>query len=235
MSHSARSRPIVAIDGPAGAGKSTIARRLAVKLGFTLVDTGALYRAVALAATEAGVAWDDDAGLAELCARITIRLETDAQGGTRVLLDGADRSGDIRTPEMSRGASAVSARAPVRAALLGMQRELGQAGGVVLEGRDIGTVVFPDAEVKIFLTASPEERARRRTEELAARGVTVDYAETLAETKARDAQDSTRAIAPLKQAEDAVLVDSTGVGIDELVGKLASIVTARSARTAQIS
>lgn len=229
MRHPPRSRPVVAIDGPAGAGKSTVARRLAVRLGYTLVDTGALYRAVALAATERGVAWDDDAGLGALCASITIRLETTADGATRVLLDGRDRSGDIRTPEISRGASAVSARGPVRAALLGMQRDLGAGGGVVLEGRDIGTVVFPDAEVKVFLTATPEERARRRTEELRARGTPADFAETLAEVVARDAQDSSRAIAPLRCADDAVHVDSTGVTADELVERLAGLVAQRAA------
>jgi len=223
----------VAIDGPAGAGKSTVARRLAARLGFTLVDTGALYRAVALAATERGVAWDDDGRLGPLCEQIEIRLETAADGATRVLLDGQDRSADIRTPEISRGASAVSARAPVRAALLGMQRDLGAAGGVVLEGRDIGTVVFPDAEVKVFLTASPEERARRRTEELRARGVPADFAETLGEVVARDAQDSGRAIAPLRAADDAVRVDSTGVTVDELIERLARLVQERMEDRAQ--
>jgi len=222
-----RARPIVAIDGPAGAGKSTVARRLAARLGFTLVDTGALYRAVALAATERGVAWDDDEALARLCAAIEVRLETSAEGATRVLLDGRDRSADIRTPEMSRGASAVSARGPVRAALLGLQRDLGRAGGVVLEGRDIGTVVFPDAELKIFLTASPEERARRRAAELRARGIDVDEAETLREVIARDAQDSGRAIAPLRRADDAVEVDSTGVDVGDLVERLARLASAR--------
>jgi cytidylate kinase len=218
----------VAIDGPAGAGKSTVARGLAVRLGYTLVDTGALYRAVALAATERGVAWDDDAGLGALCAAIAIRLETAADGATRVLLDGRDRSADIRTPEISRGASAVSARAGVRAALLGMQRDLGVGGGVVLEGRDIGTVVFPDADVKVFLTATPEERARRRTEELRARGTAADFAETLAEVVARDAQDSSRAIAPLRCADDAVRVDSTALTADELVERLARLVHERA-------
>lgn len=224
-----RSKPVVAIDGPAGAGKSTVARRLSIRLGYTLVDTGALYRGVALAATERGVAWDDDAGLQGLCAALSIRLETAADGSTRLWLDGRERGADIRTPEISRGASAVSARVPVRAALLEMQRDLGREGGVVLEGRDIGTVVFPDAEVKVFLTATPEERARRRTEELRARGVAADYAQTLAEVVARDTQDSSRAIAPLRCADDAVTVDSTGVPIEELVERLAALVEERAA------
>jgi cytidylate kinase len=220
-----RSRPIVAIDGPAGAGKSTVARQLADRLGYTLVDTGALYRAVALAAQRAGVPWDDEANVAGIARRLEqarlLELVPDAEKGVRVMLDGHDVSDAIRTAEMGMGASRVSAIGAVRAALLALQRQAGEKGGVVLEGRDIGTVVFPDAEVKFFLTASPEVRARRRYEELILRGQGVDYAATLAEVEARDANDTNRPIAPLRRAEDAVLVDSSGRAVDDIVEEMA--------------
>jgi cytidylate kinase len=220
-----RARPIVAIDGPAGAGKSTVARRLADRLGFTLVDTGALYRAVALAARRAGIAWDDEVKVAEVARRIeaarALELVPDAEKGVRVILDGQDVSDAIRTADMGMGASRVSAIGGVRAALLGLQRQAGEKGGVVLEGRDIGTVVFPDAEVKFFLTASHEVRAKRRYDELVARGQTVDFAATLAEVKARDENDTNRPIAPLRRADDAMLVDSSDRAVDEIVEEMA--------------
>jgi len=226
-----RERPIVAIDGPAGAGKSTVARRLADRLGFILVDTGALYRTVALAAERAGVRFDDADGLEQL-ARALVHAQGIAferrPSGARVLLSGEDVSEAIRTAAMGMGASTVSAHGGVRAALLDLQRQMGQEGGVVLEGRDIGTVVFPDAEVKFFLTASPEVRARRRYDELAAKGQHVTFEGTLADVQRRDAQDSGRAHAPLRQAESAILIDSTTLGIDETVAKMADIVRARS-------
>jgi CMP/dCMP kinase len=220
-----RPRPIVAIDGPAGAGKSTVARRLADRLGFTLVDTGALYRAVALAARQEGVGWDDESRVVAVARRIeasrALSLVPDAEKGVRVMLDGQDVSDVIRTPEMGMGASRVSAMGGVRAALLDLQRQAGEQGGVVLEGRDIGTVVFPGAEVKFFLTASPEVRARRRYEELLERGQKVDYDATLAEVKARDQNDINRPIAPLCRAADAMLVDSSGRAVDEIVEEMA--------------
>jgi cytidylate kinase len=220
-----RPRPIVAIDGPAGAGKSTVARRLADRLGFTLVDTGALYRAVALAARRAGVAWDDENNVVAIARRVessrALALVPDAEKGVRVMLDGEDVSDAIRTADMGMGASRVSAIVGVRAALLDLQRQAGESGGVVLEGRDIGTVVFPDAEVKFFLTASPEVRARRRYEELTQRGEKVDFAATLAEVKARDDNDTNRPIAPLRRADDAVLVDSSDRAIEEIVEEMA--------------
>jgi cytidylate kinase len=220
-----RPRPIVAIDGPAGAGKSTVARRLADRLGFTLVDTGALYRAVALAARRAGVAWDDEVKVVEVARRVeasrSLELVPDAEKGVRVMLDGEDVSDAIRTADMGMGASRVSAMGGVRAALLDLQRQAGEKGGVVLEGRDIGTVVFPDAEVKFFLTASPEVRARRRYDELIERGQKVDYEATLAEVKARDENDTNRPIAPLRRADDAVFVDSSGRAVDEIVAEMA--------------
>jgi CMP/dCMP kinase len=226
-----RLRPIVTIDGPAGAGKSTVARRLAEELGYVLVDTGAMYRAVALAAARRGVPWNDGERVAAVARGIVgahaLTFERDPVLGVRVFLHGdwsgtgaperTDVSEAIRTPEISQGASTVSAHGEVRRVLLDMQRQAGTEGGVVLEGRDIGTVVFPNAEVKFFLTASPEVRARRRHDELVAKGQNVTFAETLADVMERDARDSSRAVAPLKQADGAVLVDSTTRNIDETV------------------
>jgi cytidylate kinase len=221
-----RTRPIVAIDGPAGAGKSTVAKRVASSLGFVLLDTGALYRAVALAAKRGKVDVQDAAragALAEdLARRSAIRLETD-----KVTLDGEDVSRDIRTPDIGMDASTVSAHPAVRKALLDMQRKAGEDGGIVAEGRDIGTVVFPDAEHKFFLTASPEVRAKRRYEELVAKGQKVTEDETLAEVKRRDAQDEGRVVAPLKPAADAELVDSSSMVIDSVVDLVLARVRAR--------
>jgi len=215
---------IVAIDGPAGAGKSTAAKRLAAALGFALVDTGAIYRAVALAASRQGIAFDDDARLAGVLQHLDIRFEPlPAGGGQRVLLGGEDVSQAIRTPPMSLGASAVSARPVVRAGLLELQRRLATAPGnrgAVLEGRDIGTVVFPDADLKVFLTASPEVRARRRHAELQARGDPASYQDVLADQTRRDRDDSTREVAPLRPAGDAVLLDTSALGLEEVVAAL---------------
>ncbi len=225
----ARKRPIVAIDGPAGAGKSTVARRLADALAYVLVDTGAMYRAVALAAKREGIAWSDGPRLGELAhglvARNALSFERDPGLGVRVKLatgDGAreDISDAIRTPDMAQGASLVSAHGQVRDVLLELQRLAGAGGGVVLEGRDIGTVVFPDAEVKFFLTASAEVRASRRHAELVAKGQAVTLEETLADVKRRDAQDEGRAVAPLKKAEGAILVDSTTLTFEETVARM---------------
>src|SRR6185436_6270125 len=169
-------RLVVAIDGPAGAGKSTVSRRLALRLGYRLLDTGAIYRAVALTAQRQGVSWDDATRLAEIARALDIDFHFDGEDTNKVSLTGEDVSVAIRTPEISQGASKVSALPEVRAALLDLQRRLGAQGGVVAEGRDIGTVVFPDAQAKFFLTASPEIRARRRTDELRAAGKPVDEA-----------------------------------------------------------
>ena len=215
----------MAIDGPAGAGKSTVARKLADELGFTLVDTGALYRAVALAAQREGVPWDDEVKVVAVARRVeasrSLRLVPDAEKGVRVMLDGQDVSDAIRSADMGMGASRVSAIGGVRAALLDLQRQAGESGGVVLEGRDIGTVVFPDAEVKFFLTASPEIRAQRRYDELLLRGQKVDYAATLAEVKLRDEKDTNRPIAPLRRADDAIFVDSSDRPVDQIVAEMA--------------
>ncbi len=209
--------PIVAIDGPAGAGKSTVARQLARRLGFTIIDTGAIYRSVALAALRAGVAWDDDVALGRL---LDPGLGI-AFAGERVLLRGEDVTAAIRTPEISRGASVVSARPVVRQKLLQLQRDLGRGAprGAVLEGRDIGTVVFPDADVKFFLTASAEARAGRRHAELAEKGVPVPLAEVLADQRQRDRDDTERALAPLRAAPDAIVIDTTGLDLEEVVDR----------------
>lgn len=217
---------LLAIDGPAGAGKSTASRRAAAALGFAMVDTGAIYRTVALAALRAGVPLDDDGALGRLLPELRIALRPGA-----VLLDGEDVSAAIRTPELSRGASVVSARPVVRAALLDLQRQLalGAPAGAVLEGRDIGTVVFPDADLKVFLTASDETRARRRHEELLARGEAVSFESVLAAQRQRDRDDSDRAIAPLRAAEDAVVLDSSTLSLDEVVERIVALARARMA------
>lgn len=225
-------RPIiVAVDGPAGAGKSTAARRVAETLGFTLVDTGAIYRTVALAAHRRGVAFDDEDGLAEVVRTLDVSFRFEG-GVNHVFLAGEDVTDAIRTPEMSMGASTVSARPAVRAGLLDLQRRLAlgtDAAGAVLEGRDIGTVVFPDADVKVFLTARPEIRARRRYDELVAKGVDADFEAVLADQIARDRQDATREVAPLKPADDAHVLDSSDLDLDAVVRRIAAFVPPKSA------
>ena len=215
---------MVAIDGPAGAGKSTVTKRVASELGYLLVDTGALYRTVALAALRAGVSWDDDAALGKLAFQLVderaVELGSQADGGVAVRLRGEDVSLAIREPSVSQGASKVSAVPAVRDALLDMQRAAGAEGGVVLEGRDIGTVVFPSAQAKFFLTASIDVRARRRLDELRARGATAEFEEVRREVSERDLRDSTRPIAPLKQAADALKIDSSVLSIDQVVARI---------------
>jgi cytidylate kinase len=200
---------------------------LAERLGYALLDTGAIYRTMALRARERGIAWDDGPGVAALAAdlELAFRLEGPIN---HVVANGADVTAAIRTPEISEGASRVSALPEVRAALLDLQRRIGGAGGVVVEGRDIGTVVFPTAEAKFFLTASTEERARRRVAELRAAGRPADLAQTRAEMMARDQRDSTRSAAPLRRADDAVEIDSSSLGPDEVVARMAEIVNSRA-------
>jgi len=212
---------IIAVDGPSGAGKSTLAKRLAKELGFVYLDTGAIYRALALKVLRQGVDLADDTRLAELVGSTKIDLQ-ERDGRLEVLLDGMDVAPEIRTPEVSQMASKVSALKIVRERLLDLQRDMARRGSVVAEGRDIGTVVFPDAEVKIFLHASAEERARRRCAELRAAGRTADLAETLREMAERDKRDSERDLAPLRMADDALRIDSSTVGADELAHRVLS-------------
>ena len=221
---------IVAIDGPAGAGKSTVSKLLARRLGLSFVDSGALYRTVALSARRQGIATDDDQALAALVGRIRIFFKATVDEN-RVYLDGEDVSAEIRTPEVSLLASAVSARPVVRAGLLGLQRRLALEApvGAVLEGRDIGTVVFPDADLKFFLEASPDVRARRRYEELFQKGSESSLDAVLADQIKRDRDDSSRAVAPLKPAEDATRVDTSGLPLSEVVQNLERVIRERLA------
>ncbi|MCB9608351.1 MAG: (d)CMP kinase [Polyangiaceae bacterium] len=223
-------RPIVAIDGPAGAGKTTVSQRVAQELGYVRLDTGALYRCVALASARRGIDWSDDAGVTkvaeDLAKRRAIRFQALGDGNQKVMLDTEDVSVQIRDQAMGQGASRVSAIPGVRSALLDMQRIQGSEGGVVLEGRDIGTVVFPDAEAKFFLTASPVVRAERRYQELVDRGQTAELEDIIREVKERDTRDSQRPVAPLKQADDAELVDSSNLDIEEVVIRIVERVRA---------
>jgi cytidylate kinase len=214
-------RIVVAIDGPAGAGKSTASRALAQRLGYGYVDTGAMYRAVGVLAAERGLALDDDAALGRLVGALSFELR---DGGTALVVDGRDVSAAIRRADAGELASRVSTRPVVRERLVALQRALGEAGGVVMEGRDIGTVVFPDAPVKLYLTAAPAERARRRAAELRARGEEVDEAALAADLEARDRRDSGREHAPLRPASDARLIDTTHLGLDEVVERMAEAV-----------
>ena len=209
---------IVAIDGPAGAGKSTVAKIVAEKLGYTYIDTGAMYR---------GVAWKtlqqskeaSDADILQAVHDIDVRLAC-TEGGTRVTVDGTDVTHEIRTPEVTHIVSRVAALGPVREKMVELQRAMAADGAVVMDGRDIGTNVLPHADVKVFLTASVEERARRRYDEMKENGYAVDFDELKQEIAARDKQDSERAISPLRQADDAVLLDSTTLSIDEVATRI---------------
>jgi cytidylate kinase len=196
---------------------------LAERLGYVYIDTGAMYRAIGWKAVQDGIDPADEGRLADLCRRTEVALGNDT-GDPKVYVDGRDVSGEIRTPHMGMMASAVSKSPAVRARLLILQRDLGRRGGVVMDGRDIGTVVFPDADVKIFLDASAEERGRRRFLELKAKGMDVDQERITSEIRERDLQDSTRSLAPLRKADDAVQLDSTGMGIDEVLQSILSVV-----------
>jgi cytidylate kinase len=215
---------VVAVDGPAGAGKSTASRGLATRLGFGYVDTGAMYRAVGVLAHEAGIAFDDESALATLIDGLTFALE---DGGTRLVVDGRDVSDAIRRPDAGELASRVSTRPAVRTRLVALQRRLGEARAVVMEGRDIGTVVFPDAPLKVYLTADPAERARRRAADLRARGTVVDEALLTREITERDQRDATRAMSPLVPADDALVVDTTRLDLAAVVEEMVVLARAR--------
>ncbi len=216
----------VAIDGPAGAGKSTLARQLARDLGYIYVDTGAMYRAVGLYALRAGADPADPAAVDPLLPGIRLRLAV-LDGEQHIYLNGEDVSALIRTEEVGMAASAVGANPAVRAFLLGLQRDMARTGNVLMDGRDIGTVILPDATVKIFLTASPEARARRRWLEYQAAGRPDRYEDVLADVKRRDEQDSGRAAAPLRRAEDAVLLDTSAMDLAQSLAAMKQIIKER--------
>ena len=220
----------VAIDGPAGAGKSTLARQAARDLGFQYVDTGAIYRTVGYHMTLMGIGPKDRDGIERLLDDVNLELRYDGGGLQHMILNGADVTEEIRTPEMSRVASLISAQPAVRAFLLDLQRDMAKRYSVMMDGRDIGTVVLPGADVKVYLTASPEVRARRRLGDLEAQGLTVSYEQVLEEIRQRDHQDMTRSIAPLKQAKDAVVLDTSSLNQEESLAALKAIVEERIAR-----
>ena len=206
--------PVIAIDGPSGSGKGTIARQVAAALGWHLLDSGALYRLTALAASRAGISLDDREGLATLAETLDVRFGSDAEGEELIWLDGELVSAELRTEEAGKGASTVAALQPVRDALLTLQRGFREVPGLVADGRDMGTHVFPDAALKVFLTASAEERARRRHKQLKDKGMDVSLAALSRDIEDRDRRDSERAVAPLRPAEDARILDSSGKSIE---------------------
>ena len=220
----------IAIDGPAGAGKSTIAKNLAKELGYYYVDTGAIYRTVAYFLDLWGVSPKDVDGVTRYIDELTVGIEYDEDGKQHMIMNGMDVTDDIRTQDISQKASLVSAHKVVRDVLLDMQREVARKHNVIMDGRDIGTVVLPRATVKIFLTASAEVRAKRRTDELLAKGQKADYATVLKEIQLRDHQDSTRAIAPLKQAHDAILVDTSQLDVEQVMAEIKRIVEEKIAQ-----
>jgi len=207
---------IIAIDGPVAAGKTTLSKHLADRLGYSLLDTGAIYRAVALASRRQSIGWSDEPSVAAVASQLRIEFRW-IDGTNHVLLGGEDASDAIRTPEMSQGASLVSALPAVRAALLDLQRQLGEQGDVIAEGRDIGTVVFPHADIKVFLTARPEIRAQRRHEEWLRTGIDDTYENVLEALRERDARDENRPVAPLVPAPDSILIDSSELSIEQVV------------------
>ena len=220
----------IAIDGPSGAGKSTVARSLAKRLGYVYIDTGAMYRTVALRVKERGISPEDEFGINQLASSLHITLITEGEK-TLVFCNGEDITEAIRIPEISRLASTISKQKGVREVLVQMQREMGKGGGAIFEGRDIGTVVFPDADVKFYLDAEGEERARRRYDEMVEKGVNVDFKETQEELIQRDHQDMHRIYSPLRKAVDAVFIDSTHRSVEEVVEEMVRIVRAKEERS----
>lgn len=218
-----REAQIITIDGPAGAGKSTVSKLLARRLNYLYLDTGAMYRAVALRAQKEGVDPNDEGALEKLCQRLEISFQEDREG-QRIICQGEDVTERIRDPEIGWLASTVSMKRPVREALVRMQRKIGSPGKIIAEGRDTGTVVFPRAKYKFFLSADPQERARRRCRELAARGLAANLKEIEREMKERDEQDSSRQLAPLRPAADARAIDSTGLTPEEVVERMLEII-----------
>ena len=220
-------RLTIAIDGPSGAGKSTVARSLAKRLGYVYIDTGAMYRCLALRVKQKGISPEDELTLSQLAFSLPIHFVT-GRGQTHVFCEGEDITEAIRTPEISRLASFISKQKSVREALVQMQRKMGKEGGAVLEGRDIGTVVFPDADLKFYLDAESDERARRRYDEMVEKGVKVDFKETREELSQRDYDDMHRVHSPLKKAEDAVFIDSTHRSVEEVVDEMVRVIEART-------
>ncbi len=220
----------IAIDGPSGAGKSTISRKAAEIFGFIYVDTGAIYRTIGLASKIRGISLDDKAAVMEMLTKLNIELKYNESGEQHMYLDGKDVSRDIRLPEVSMLASKVSAIPEVRAFLVDMQRDMAKKYDVIMDGRDIGTVILPDADLKIFLTADVNDRAQRRYEELRTKGMIKPFDEVLAEMKQRDEQDTLRAAAPLKAAEDAVMLDTSGNTLEQSIAEVCRLIADRTGR-----